>query len=308
MITGTWLSVSNWLIESNAGNLLFDGYVSRIPENAFKSQGGEYSSSAVPHDRTSVESIYRQLGAPRIDLNLISHAHFDHSWDTYDWLDLTQAELWASPTVFNQCGNPRGRLPKGKMLSASAGMELESGIRCFAALGNHAGDSERHVKGRQPRVLSTPIPAKDHRRLQRPGVLEDYPNGGGSYTFIIVIPTAGDEVVIAHTSSASNFDFDAEIKIGTESLGTPYDNINTIMKTAGISGVDVWLAPRLPSAHYALGSILNPRSIILHHWDSVFSAPGTTRPSEDDLKPVARVYDNQIPISFPKFCEPIPFT
>src|SRR5262245_32026287 len=89
----TWMSVTNWLFEVGDTRIVMDGYISRIPQEAFS---GLSFAQAVPSkpDEQAIKRLIEALGETNsIDYILTGHSHFDHSFDTATWAKLTGARI-----------------------------------------------------------------------------------------------------------------------------------------------------------------------------------------------------------------------
>jgi len=97
----TWMSVTNVYYEIGRFHLLIDGYITRIPKEAFYGGGG-YAFTRHPHatDVAAVKRVLTALGGPRsVDLLLTGHSHWDHSFDTATWSKLTGAPVLGAKTT-----------------------------------------------------------------------------------------------------------------------------------------------------------------------------------------------------------------
>ena len=99
----TWMSIANWYFKLGDKRILMDGYITRVPESLF------VASSVFPKDLytftkgpygVDVPAVTRVkdavLGTDKLDLLLVGHAHWDHSWDTPAWSRLTGAPMIGS--------------------------------------------------------------------------------------------------------------------------------------------------------------------------------------------------------------------
>ena len=107
----TWMSISNVYYELGSLRILTDGYITRLPQNAFAGGGGGLATTrqAFKPDVDAVRSVLNALGGPAsVNLLLTGHSHFDHSFDTATWSRLTGARIVGSKTT---CSAGDGRDP-----------------------------------------------------------------------------------------------------------------------------------------------------------------------------------------------------
>lgn len=304
----TWFSVTNCLMEYEGGAVLIDGYVSRLPRTVF-GDDPEATTSVGPQmsDPAAVRRAFESFGEPDIGVILTSHAHFDHTWDTAEWAKLTGATVIGTNTVAQQCISQGVDQTQIRVVHGGEQLDLPGGIRCHVIRGNHGGNDRHRVLGRQPRTLdSPPVPDAGTGGL-RPGVHEDFPNGGGSLTYLFVDDRRAPPRSWAHTASLSSFDFDADLIVDGTDCGSPASNLAAGMQAAGLTGIDLWLGPSAPTAHEAAEPILLPRSVIPMHWDDLFLPPEEDD-TEYDLEPLRRIYgagvEVRLPVRFEAFSLP----
>src|SRR5580765_4120457 len=98
----TWMSISNIYYELGTLRILTDGYITRLPQNAFFGGGGGLATTrqAFKPDVDAVRRVLGALGGPAsVNLLLTGHSHFDHSFDTATWSRLTGARIVGSTTT-----------------------------------------------------------------------------------------------------------------------------------------------------------------------------------------------------------------
>src|SRR5215207_9890881 len=88
----TWMSISNWHFKIGDKRILMDGYITRVPQNLFIASPvfpkDLYTYTKAPYgvDLPSITRVRDALvGADKLDLLLVGHSHWDHSWDTPTW-------------------------------------------------------------------------------------------------------------------------------------------------------------------------------------------------------------------------------
>ena len=115
----TWMSISNVYYELGALRILTDGYITRLPQSAFFGGGGGLATTrqAFKPDVDAVKRVLAALGGPSsVNLLLTGHSHFDHSFDTATWSQLTGARIVGSKTTCFQAmaeGIPADRCTAG---------------------------------------------------------------------------------------------------------------------------------------------------------------------------------------------------
>src|SRR5256885_17048633 len=75
----TWFGVANWTMEYRQLNVLFDGYVSRIPQDYFSGGGGGLGLTKAPFpiDRGLVDRMHAVLRTDNpVSYLLTGHSHF----------------------------------------------------------------------------------------------------------------------------------------------------------------------------------------------------------------------------------------
>src|SRR6185369_8643745 len=98
----TWMSIANVYYEVAGVGIMTDGYFSRIPQSAFSGGGGGLAHTDMPYkpDVNAVTRILNVLGGKeRVRILLTGHSHFDHSFDTATWSELTGARIIGSKTT-----------------------------------------------------------------------------------------------------------------------------------------------------------------------------------------------------------------
>ena len=96
----TWMSIANWYFKIGDKRILMDGYVTRLPQSLF-TPSPTYANDLYAYTKESagvdLAAITRVrdvlLGGDKLDLLLVGHSHWDHSWDTPAWARLTGAPM-----------------------------------------------------------------------------------------------------------------------------------------------------------------------------------------------------------------------
>jgi hypothetical protein len=78
----TWMSIANLHIEAGPVRTVFDGYITRLPKDAFHGGGGGYAYTTQPFrpDVAAVSRVLDAIGGPdAVNLLITGHSHWDHS-------------------------------------------------------------------------------------------------------------------------------------------------------------------------------------------------------------------------------------
>ena len=140
----TWMSVTNLYYELGPSRILANGYITRIPKEEFYGGGGGYAFTRQPHspDRGAVARVLTALGGPHsVNLLLTGHSHWDHSFDTATWSELTGAPVLGSKTT---CYEAIAQvLPEERCRAVYGGenIDLGAGMTLRVVRWNHSGDS-----------------------------------------------------------------------------------------------------------------------------------------------------------------------
>jgi hypothetical protein len=147
---------------------------------------------------------------------------------------------------------------------------------------NHSGDHAVNPDLHDPRELAA-VPTRDSTGGLRPGVLEDFPNGGGSRAYLITVPKRDGRLTIFFSNTGSPADLDRPIIIRGTNFGAPIDNLRAALRDAGLASVDLWIAGGgAPLARLVL-PVLRPKAYLPVHWDDYFSPleAGVAKPYAD---------------------------
>jgi L-ascorbate metabolism protein UlaG (beta-lactamase superfamily) len=279
----TWLSISNIHLEIGDLRVLIDGYITRIPPGDLYGGGGgaAYSRRPFTPDMDAITRVLNALGGPgSLDLLMTGHSHFDHSFDTATWSRLTEAPIIGSPTTCLQA--QAQNIPADRCTAVYGGerLVLGDGITLYVVRWNHSGSRERNPEQHDPVELAA-VPVRDPATGGlRPGVAEDFPNGGGNRGYLFVIDGPERRLSLFFQNSGSASDLDTEIVIDGRNYGAPIENLRRAMRAANLERVDLWIgAGGLPIAERVV-PVIHPGAYIPVHWDGL-AAPffgGVTRP------------------------------
>ena len=96
------MSIANVYYELESLRILTDGYITRLPQSAFSGGGGGLATTrqTFKPNVDAVRRVLAALGGPSsVNLLLTGHSHFDHSFDTATWSQLTGARILGSKTT-----------------------------------------------------------------------------------------------------------------------------------------------------------------------------------------------------------------
>jgi hypothetical protein len=121
----------------------------------------------------------------------------------------------------------------------------------------------------------------------RPGVLQDFPNGGGARAYLFTVETTKGVVswLYSNTGNAETFQRPAAVdETFFQTQGLPLNNLvfalrqtssqnnlRTAMAAAKLGHVDLWIGYSDRSLAEAVCDVVRPKAHIPHHWDGLFS-------------------------------------
>ncbi|MBV9890181.1 MAG: MBL fold metallo-hydrolase, partial [Rhizobacter sp.] len=204
----TWMSIANWYFKIGDKRILMDGYISRVPENLFVASSvfpnDLYTYTKGPYgvDTAAIAKVRGALlGSDRLDLLLVGHAHFDHSWDTPAWSRFTGAPMMGSLSACLQA-NTQGVSGDGcRVVSGGERFELGNGVTMRVVRWNHSGDNTNPIQHFARELYRPPVPDAATGGL-RAGVGEDYPNGGGNRAFLFTVDSPEGKLSLFVNNSA----------------------------------------------------------------------------------------------------------
>lgn len=284
----TWFGIANWTFKIGDVNIMMDGYMSRIPQDYFYGGGGglAFTKAPWPIDRPAVDKINRVLGSgpgSPINLLLTGHSHFDHSFDTPYWAQITKAPIVGSRTTCFQ--NQALGVPEKQCTTVYGGetIVLNQYVTMRVVRWNHSGSHELNPEQHDPVELQQ-VPTPDANGNLRGGVAEDFPNGGGNRGYLFTVKTADNgQLSFFVTNSGAPQDLVTDNITDGINYGKPIDSLKTAMANAGLGAVDVWIgAGGQPVASLTL-PVLKPKAYVPNHLGS-FYVPfeqGNTSPFTD---------------------------
>ena len=213
-ISLTWLSIANWLIEVGETRVMTDGYITRLPASTFSGPSFAFGKPSVP-DTAAIEKVIKALDLAKLDYIFTGHSHFDHSFDTAVWAKLTGAQIVGARSTCLQA--VAQGIPESQCTTVEGGevMSLSDGLTVRVVRWNHSGD----VTTTDGRLLHSPLelrqaPTPVPDGGLRPGILEDFPNGGGARAYLFTAQTTAGPVhwFYSNTGNAVTFSQPAKIE------------------------------------------------------------------------------------------------
>ncbi|HEX7978593.1 MAG TPA: MBL fold metallo-hydrolase [Gemmatimonadaceae bacterium] len=280
----TWLSVTNVYLRTGPVGILTDGYVTRLPENAFLDQTLARSRAAFRPDSAAVARMLGLVGGrDAVQALLNGHSHFDHAFDAAMWAKLSRAEVYGPRTTCFQLAAQNVPASRCTTVEGSETIPLGDGVTMRVVRWNHSGDHAVNPELHDPAELAR-VPTLDPTNGGlRPGVTEDFPNGGGSRAYLITVPTRDGRLSLFFSNTGSPVDLDRPIVVDGTNYGAPIDNLRAALRDAGLTSVDLWIGSGgAPLARLVL-PVLRPKAYLPVHWDDYFSPleRGVAKPYAD---------------------------
>ena len=286
----TWLSIANWYFKIGDERILMDGYITRVPESEFTASPVypkdlyTYTKAAYGIDMPSITKVRDGLvGNDKLDLLLVGHSHFDHSWDTPAWSKLTGAPMIGGASTCMQAAAQGVTGGQCRSVGGGETIPLGHGITMRVVRWNHSGDTTNPIQ-HFARELYRPPVADPATGGYRAGVGEDYPNGGGNRAFLFTVDSADGQLSFFVNNSASAYDLDKDIVVDGVGYGSPIGNLAAAMKDAGLTSVDAWIGTGGMPVAALVVPVLHPKTYLPSHWDGLFNPfwPGMPYPFKDD--------------------------
>lgn len=281
----TWLSIANMHFAIGRQQILADGYITRLPQELFYRGATGIASThrAARPDVAAVTEVFEAIGGKSaVNLLLTGHSHFDHSFDTATWAQLSGSRIIGSPTTCLQVR--AAKIPARRCTPVLGGEKftLEPGVDMYVVRWNHSGDPAKNAEQHNPVELRD-VPVPDATGGFRAGVAEDFPNGGGNRAYLFKVSGPHGTISWLFQDSASAVDLLVPIVIDGRDFGSPLENLRAAMQVAGLSSVDLWIATGGRDVAALVLPVLKPRAYLPVHWDGLFGAfkAGPPQPYDD---------------------------
>jgi hypothetical protein len=282
----TWMSISNMYYQLGPLNIVTDGYITRLPQDAFFGGGGGYAQTKRPFtpDVAAVTRVMRALGGPAsVNLLLTGHSHWDHSFDTATWSRLTGARIIGSKTTCLQAQAESAPADRCRAVDGREVIPLADGVTMRVVRWNHSGDPAVNPEQHNAVELKT-VPVRDPATGGlRAGVAEDFPNGGGNRAYLFTVDAPGGRLSWFFNNSASAVDLHVPIVVDGVDYGAPIENLKAAMRDAKLSAVDLWIGGSAAPVAKLVVPVLQPKAFLPVHWDGLFNAfdAGVPKPYAD---------------------------
>ena len=280
------MSIANVYYELDSLRILTDGYITRLPQSAFFGGGGGLATTrqTFKPDVDAVRRVLAALGGPStVNLLLTGHSHFDHSFDTATWSQLTGARILGSKTTCFQA--MAEKVPADRCTAVYGGekISLADGVTLRVVRWNHSGDPATNPEQHNPVELESTPPLDPRTGGLRAGVAEDFPNGGGTRAFLFVVDGPDGRFSWFYQNSASDVDLHVPIIVNGTNYGAPLENLRAALKSEGLESVDLWIGSRGLAVAKLVIPVLKPTAYLPIHWDGLWGAfgAGVTQPFSD---------------------------
>jgi len=296
----TWVAVADWTVDIGSLHMYLDGALTRFdPNNLYGGASGlSYSHAPVCFSTNGgqpADTDQKVLAALEHmpNYHLTGHSNLDHSYDTGTLAKVTKAPIIGAPSTCYQV-QAQG-IPASECTKVVGGekFDLGAGVTVRVVRWNHSG-STANLDLHAPKELianPTPDPATG---CYRPGVQEDFPNGGGGRGFLFTMGDSAHHFSMFYCDTGSDFDFEQPIVIndatglsvplgqGTN-YGSPKDNLIAAMNSAGLTSVDLWIGLSSVTFAQKVVPILKPKAFIPNHQGSFYTDffQGLTTPYND---------------------------
>ena len=271
----TWMSISNMYYELGSLNIVTDGYITRLPQDAFYGGGGGLAQTRRPFtpDLAAVTRVMNALGRPsRINLLLTGHSHWDHSFDTATWSKLTGAPIIGSKTTCLQAQAEGVPAERCRIVTGREAIALAEGVTMRVVRWNHSGDPAVNPEQHDPVELNA-VPVRDSGSGGlRAGVAEDFPNGGGNRAYLFTVDGPDGRFSWFFNNSGSAVDLHVPIVVDGVDYGAPIDNLKTAMSDAKLTSVDLWIGSSAAPVAKLVVPVLKPKAFMPVHWDGLWGA------------------------------------
>ena len=269
----TWLSVTNLHLRVGTLGILVDGYVTRIPPSTFIETNLLRTRAASRPDSAAVTRVLGAIGGPgAVSVVLSGHSHFDHSFDTAIWAKLSGASIHGPRSTCLQ--TVAQDVPQSRCTAVQGGERLALGPGVIARVvrWNHSGDPAVNPGQHDPSELAR-VPARDPATGGlRAGLIEDFPNGGGSRAYLFTVDTDAGSVTLFFNNTASAVDLHLPIVVDGVDYGAPLENLRAAMRDAGLRSVDLWIGAGNEAVARLVLPVLRPKAHLPVHWDGLFGA------------------------------------
>jgi len=269
----TWMSIANVYYELGSKYILTDGYISRIPQSDFFG-GGSGLANAHRAYRSDVKAVARVLnalgGRKKVNLLLTGQSHFDHTFDTATWSQLTGAHIFGPKTTCLQVMAEKIPAERCSAVCGGESIVLSKGVVMRVIRWNHSGNDASNPEQHNP-VELTDVPRIDQATGGlHAGVAEDFPNGDGSRAFLFTVDGPKGRFSWFYQDSASASDLESPVIVGGTNYGAPLENLRVAMRDAGLDSVDLWIGTGGAAVARLVLPVIHPKAYLPVHWDGLW--------------------------------------
>jgi len=287
----TWMSNTNWLIETADVRILLDGWITRIPRppRPDLNKPETLTYQPVVPDTAGIRRVFEALdGAQKIDYIISGHSHFDHSFDTAVWARLTGAHIFGPRSTCLQV-IAQG-IPESQTTTVRDGetFDLGGGLSVRVVRWHHSGDVSKPIGlllQTPMELIDAPTPDPSTGGL-RPGIFDDFPMGQ-CLAFLFTLHHQ-QHPIAWFWSNSGNPDTFRESKIVDEAFLKEYEiTLSNLVITPQKKSIEEYLIAamneeKLNSVHLWIGynhskhvaqviPVLNPRAFIPQHWGGLWT-------------------------------------
>lgn len=276
----TWFSISNVQMQVGALGIVADGYVTRLPNDAFSGgQSGVATTNRPLRPDTALVARVRAALGGSVDVLLTGHSHFDHAFDTGAWARLTGARVIGSPTTCYQV-EAQG-IPASRCTPVLGGerIALSSAVTVWIVRWNHSGSATTNPELHEPIELHAPPRPDPATGGLRAGVREDFPNGGGGRGYLFVADTPDGRLSWFYQNSASPTDLAAPVIVEGTRYPAPLESLRAAMRAANVASVDLWIGTASQPVAELVVPVLRPRAFLPVHFDDLAKPIGDGLPT-----------------------------
>ena len=286
----TWMSNTNWLIETEDVRILLDGWITRVPRPVSPDLRKLETLNMPPlmPDTTGIKRVIEALGKKKIDYILSGHSHFDHSFDTAVWARLTGAHVIGPRSTCLQAiaqGIPKSQCT---MIRDGETINLGGGLSVRVLRWHHSGDPETPLG----LLLQTPMELVNTPTLDpltgglRPGPFEDFPVGC-CWAFLFTLHHPQDPINWFWSNSGNPNTFRESKNVNEAFLQEYGITLSNLVITPQEKSVEEYLiaamtAEKLDHVHLWIGynnsyhvdqviPLLKPNAFIPQHWGGLWS-------------------------------------
>jgi len=215
----------------------------------------------------AVQQLVDAIGAAKtLDFIFSSHSHWDHTFDLATWAKITGAQVVGSQSTCFQAFAQGA--PQSQCRTVQGGEMLELGPQFNVRIvrWNHSGNQQPVELKAIPKV--DPVTGG-----LRPGISEDFPNGGGGRGYLFTLGTPGNQISWLYGSSTGLETFDQPVIVDGKNFGTPKSNLIAAMTAAGLKSVNLFLSHGGKPGAQAVVPIAKPRVLFPYSGTGSFWEP-----------------------------------